>query len=126
MEMMLVLLIIALILGMVAVKFGNLGNNAQIVTTEGKIQSLEAGLMSYKTMNMFYPTQQQGLEALVRRPTSDPQPKRWSEFVKPDALMDPWGSKIQYRYPGKHNPQSYDIFSLGPDKVESDDDIGNW
>lgn len=126
MEMMLVLLIIALIIGAVAMRFANFENNAQITTTQGKVRSLEASLMSYKTMNMFYPTQQQGLEALVTRPASDPVPKRWSQFVKADGIMDPWGRKIQYRNPGKHNPQGYDVFSMGPDGVESEDDIGNW
>lgn len=126
MEMMLVLLIIALIIGAVAVRFGNFESNAQITTTEGKVRTLEAALMSYKTLNMFYPTQSQGLEALVTRPSGDPQPKRWSQFVKPDGIMDPWGRKMQYRHPGKHNTGGYDIFSFGPDGVESGDDIGNW
>lgn len=126
MEMMLVLLIIALIIGAVAVRFGNFESNAQITTTKAKVRSIEASLMSYKTLNMFYPTQQQGLEALVTRPSGDPQPKRWSQFVNADGILDPWGRKLQYRSPGKHNPQSYDVFSFGPDGVESEDDIGNW
>jgi general secretion pathway protein G len=46
--------------------------------------------------------------------------------VKPDAIMDPWGRKMQYRNPGKHNAQGYDVFSFGPDGVESADDVGNW
>jgi general secretion pathway protein G len=126
MEMMLVLLIITLIIGSVALMFQNFGSNAQISTTEGKVRSLEAALMQYKTLNMVYPTQSQGLEALVTRPSGDPQPKRWSQFVKAEAIMDPWGSKMQYRNPGKRNPQGCDVFSFGPDKVESADDIGNW
>jgi general secretion pathway protein G len=126
MEMMLVLLIITLIIGSVALMFQNFSSNAQITTTQAKVRSLEAALMSYKTLNMFYPSQSQGLEALVTRPSGDPQPKRWNQFVKPDGIMDPWGHKIQYRNPGKHNAQGYDIFSFGPDGVESADDIGNW
>jgi general secretion pathway protein G len=126
MEMMLVLLIITLIIGSVALLFQNFSSNAQITTTEAKVRSLEAALMQYKTLNMFYPTQSQGLEALVTRPGGDPQPKRWNQFVKPEAIMDPWGRKIQYRNPGKHNPQGYDVLSFGPDGVESQDDIGNW
>ena len=126
MEMMLVLLIITLIIGSVAIMFQNFGSNAQITTTEGKVRSLEAALMQYKTLNMFYPTQSQGLEALVTRPSGDPQPKRWNQFVKADAIMDPWAHKIQYRNPGRRNQGGYDVFSYGPDGVESDDDIGNW
>ena len=54
--------------------FQNFSSNAQITTTEGKMRSLEAALMQYKTLNMFYPTQSQGLEALVTSPSGDPQP----------------------------------------------------
>ncbi len=127
MEMMLVLLIITLIIGSVALMFQNFSNNAQITTTEAKVRSLEAGLMQYKTLNMLYPTQAQGLESLVARPTGDPQPKRWSQFVKPDAIIDPWGNKIQYRNPGTHNTTGVDVFSSGPDgQQNTPDDIGNW
>jgi general secretion pathway protein G len=126
MEMMLVLLIITLIIGSVALMFQSFSNNAQITTTGAKVRSLEAALMQYKTLNMFYPSQGQGLEALVTRPGGDPKPKVWNPCVKPEAIMDPWGNKIQYRNPGKHNAQGYDVYSMGPDGVESADDIGNW
>lgn len=127
MEMMLVLLIITLIIGSVALMFQNFGSNAQITTTEGRVRSLEASLMSYKTLNGFYPTQQQGLEALVTRPGTDPQPKRWNQFVKPEALMDPWGHKMGYRNPGKQNATGVDVYSFGPDGADgTEDDIGNW
>jgi general secretion pathway protein G len=76
----------------------------------------------YKIDNMTVPTQAQGLEALVTRPTSDPAPKQWVQYVKPELLVDPWGKKYQYRNPGKQNPTGYDIFTLAPDGSE----IGNW
>lgn len=126
-EMMVVLLIIALIIGSVAVMVQGIEGNAQTVTTGGKIKALETALTSYKIANLTYPTQQQGLEALVTRPTAEPRPRRWSAQVKPDALMDPWGRKIGYRNPGKNNPGGYDVFSFGPDGLENtEDDIGNW
>lgn len=95
-------------------------------TSYQKVRTLEAALMQYKTVNMFHPSQSQGLEALVTCPSGDPQPKRWSQWVKADGILDAWGRKIQYRIPGNHNPSSYDIFSFGPDGIESADDIGNW
>lgn len=82
--------------------------------------------MQYKMLNSVYPSQSQGLEALVARPTEDPQPKVWSQWAKPENIIDPWGRKMQYRYPGKHNVRGYDVFSLGPDGIESVDDTGNW
>lgn len=126
-EMMVVLLIIALIIGSVAVMVQGIEGNAQAVTTGGKIKAFETALTSYKIANLVYPTQQQGLEALVTRPSSEPVPRRWSPLMKPEALIDPWGRKIAYRNPGKRNPGGYDVFSLGADGVENtDDDIGNW
>ena len=126
-EMMVVLLIIALILGAVAVMVPGIEGNAQQVTTSTKIQSLESALTSYKISNQTYPSQAQGLQALVTRPTMDPKPRRWTQLVKPDSIMDPWGRKLVYRNPGKHNAGGYDVYSVGPDGLENtEDDIGNW
>lgn len=126
-EMMVVLLIIALIIGSVAVMMQGIEGNAQGVTTSGKINGIQTALTSYKIANLVYPTQEQGLEALVTRPTSEPRPKRWTAQIKADALIDPWGHKLVYRNPGKRNAGGYDVFSLGADGIENtDDDIGNW
>ena len=116
---------IALIFGAVA-RFRSFERNANVDTVIPKIRAIEAALMSYKTLNMFYPTQSQGLDALVTKPETEPVPKRWMQYVSPGGILDPWGGKLQYRSPGKHKPQSYDLFSFGPDGVESGDDIGNW
>ena len=126
-EMMVVLLIIALILGSVAFMVQGIEGDAQNVTTSSKIKGLESALTSYKINNLTYPTQQQGLDALVTRPTAEPKPRRWTQLAKPDGIMDPWGHKLVYRNPGKHNVGGYDVLSLGPDGLENtEDDIGNW
>lgn len=126
-EMMVVLLIIALILGTVAFMVQGIEGDAEHVTTGAKIKGLEVALTSYKISNLTYPTQAQGLEALVSRPTADPKPKRWTQLAKPDGITDPWGRKLVYRNPGKHNAGGYDVLSLGADGLENtDDDIGNW
>jgi len=126
-EMMVVLLIIALILGSVAFMVQGIEGDAQNVTTSSKIKGLESALTSYKINNMTYPTQQQGLDALVTRPTAEPKPRRWTQVAKPEGIMDPWGHKLVYRNPGKHNAGGYDVLSLGPDGLENtEDDIGNW
>ncbi|MGV3662951.1 MAG: type II secretion system major pseudopilin GspG [Prosthecobacter sp.] len=126
-EMMVVLLIIALIIGSVAVMMGGIENNAQGVTTSAKVNGIQGALMSYKMANLTYPTQEQGLEALVTRPTSQPAPKRWTQLLKADSLTDPWGRKMAYRNPGKRNTNGYDVYSFGPDGLDNtEDDIGNW
>ena len=126
-EMMVVLLIIALILGSVAVMVQGIEGNAQQVTTSARIKGLETAMTSYKIANLTYPTQAQGLDALVTRPTIEPKPRRWSQLAKPDSIVDPWGRKLVYRNPGKHNVGGYDVYSLGADGLENtEDDIGNW
>ncbi|MBL9129721.1 MAG: type II secretion system major pseudopilin GspG [Verrucomicrobiaceae bacterium] len=126
-EMMIVLLIIAMILGVVAAGVNGFQRNAEIVTTEGRITALSSALTSYRTVGGMYPTQGQGLSALYNKP-GDPTPKRWSRLVKNEAeLQDAWGRKIEYRFPGTRNPTGYDIWSIGPDgQPDTDDDIGNW
>lgn len=127
MEMMLVLLIITLIIGGVAVLAPNFTGSASRVTTQTKLKTLEAGLMGYRMDNSFFPTQQQGLQALVTQPTSGPQPRFWKQHVKAEGLMDGWGRPIMYRNPGKRNTAGYDLVSFGEDGVEgTPDDIGNW
>ena len=101
--------------------------DAEHVTAGAKVKSLETVLTSYKMSNLTYPTQEQGLDALVTRPTAEPKPKRWTQLLKPDGITDPWGRKMVYRNPGKHNDRGYDVLSLGADGLENTkDDIGNW
>ncbi|WP_395735563.1 type II secretion system major pseudopilin GspG [Prosthecobacter sp.] len=126
-EMMIVLLIIALIIGSVAVMVNGIEKNAESVAAGAKIKQLQSALVAYKIANLIPPTQEQGLEALNKRPTAAPAPKRWTQLVKEDALIDPWGRKYAYRNPGKHNVGGYDVLSFGPDGIENtEDDIGNW
>lgn len=126
-EMMIVLLIIAMILGVVAAGVNGFQSKAEITTTDAKVQSLVAHLQSYKTIGGIYPTTAQGLNALVTKP-GDPAPKRWTQSLKSETdLIDVWGSKFLYRYPGTHNPTSFDVYSIGPDRqADTGDDIGNW
>ena len=80
-------------------------------------------LRTYEMGNYRKPTTEQGLKALVQQPTSDPKPRRWKQLMD-SVPLDPWGAEYVYRNPGKFNPSGYDLFSLGPDGKESDDDVG--
>jgi general secretion pathway protein G len=72
------------------------------------------------------PTTEQGLQALVTRPDTDPKPSEWHQYM-PSIPVDPWHHPYLYENPGKHNPNTYDLYSAGPDgKAGTDDDIGNW
>ncbi len=93
----------------------------------GDMRNLETNLVRFKAKAQFYPTQEQGLQALVTAPTTGPKPKYWTQCLGEEALIDPWTNKYQYRSPGRHNTSGHDIYSLGPDKKDgTEDDIGNW
>jgi general secretion pathway protein G len=87
-----------------------------------KMKILEVRLQVYKWLHGSYPTEEQGLESILKNdsPTGD------AEHVA-ETLRDPWHRKLQYRCPGTHNKTSYDLYSLGPDGIEgTEDDITNW
>ena len=127
MEMILVLGIIALLLGVGTYFMVDVLSDAEEGKAKADITALSTSLIRYKTKARMYPSEQQGLDALVNRPNSQPEPASWKQFMKPQGIIDPWGQTYEYRYPGKHNATSYDIFSLGFDKKEgTEDDIGNW
>ena len=124
-EIMLVVTIIALLLA-AAVKF--MAPNVDIakrVRVAGDIQAIKTSLLAYQGINGFYPTTEQGLQALVTAPSVDPRPARWQQFME-QVPTDPWGSVYEYRCPGQKDPTKYDLFSKGPDRQKdtTDDDWG--
>ena len=124
-EIMLVLAIISVLL---AAGIYYLAGNLDIAKrrrVEADIQTLTMQLKTYEMENLFLPTTEQGIDALVKRPSSEPVPRRWIQLMEKSPI-DPWGMPYQYRYPGKHNPTKFDLFSFGPDRMESADDQGNW
>ncbi len=127
MEIMLVLAIIAILLS--AGIFYMVGNIdvARSTRVRGDIQTLTVQLRTYEMQNMYMPTTDQGLMALVVMPTTEPKPRRWSQLMQRDGLLDPWGEPYQYDNPGKHNTTGFDLYSKGPDRqAGTADDIGNW
>jgi len=122
-EIMLVLGIIAVLVGSaIYMLVGNI-DVAKDQRVENDIQAISMQLRTYEMLNYRKPTTDQGLKALVQPPTSDPKPRRWKQLMK-DVPLDPWGNPYVYRNPGKLNPGGFDLYSLGPDAKESDDDIG--
>lgn len=127
-EIMAVVMIMGLLMGMLAFGVNSQIQKARIATAQGQIVRIEQALEFYQLDNARFPTADQGLQALVTRPTAPPEPRSYNPagYIKADALKDPWGQDFNYRMPGDHNPQSVDIWSIGPDGVEGGDDITNW
>lgn len=124
-EIMVVVVILGILAAAVVPKIMSRPEQARIEKTKHDIGSFETALEIYKLDNYQYPSTDQGLEALVSKPSGSPQPRNYSKeaYIK-KLKKDPWGKEYLYLIPGTHG--DFDLYSLGPDKVPSDDDIGNW
>ena len=122
---MIVVSIIVILLGLAISRMQNPTGFAKSVAVKADIQSIGTSLMQYEAMNGFYPTTEQGLQALVTQPEAEPRPERWRQFY--DRIpKDPWGNVYIYRCPGIRHPDKYDLCSAGPDRQPdtADDDCG--
>lgn len=96
-----------------------------------QIAILKGVLTEYRLENGAYPTTEQGLAALYQKPTIPPIPETWDgPYLEDPIANDPWGRPYRYLCPGEHNPQGYDLWSLGADGLEGgtgvNADITNW
>jgi general secretion pathway protein G len=126
MEMLIVLAIIGLLMGMVILKMSPVKGIAEEQKVRSDLLAFKELLAAYQLESDTLPTNDQGLKVLWEKPTIEPVPDRWKPLLE-EEVKDPWGHSYEYRNPGKHNPDRYDVFSDGPDgKPDTDDDIGNW
>jgi general secretion pathway protein G len=124
-EIMLVVTIIALLLGAAIYKLGGNVEYSRHVRISSDIQGISTQLKLYESMNGFFPTTEQGLQALVVQPSTDPQPTRWYQLYK-ELPKDPWNNTYIYLNPGRKNPNGFDLYSAGQDRRPdtADDDWG--
>ena len=128
-EIMAVVVIMGMLMATLAVGVAGQIDRANIKNAENQINRITQALEFYKLDNKRFPNTDQGLDALVNKPSAAPVPKHYDPagYIKNDVLLDPWDEPFQYRQPGEHNPYSFDIWSFGPDGVEGgEDDITNW
>jgi general secretion pathway protein G len=131
-ELMVVLIILGLLAGIVAPRFFGVADQGRVTAAQAQMRILEDALNRYRLENGVFPTTDQGLEALVRRPSVGFIPRNWAEggyLDKPEIPKDPWGNAYIYIYPGQHGT-NFDLKSLGADGVEGGEgiyaDIENW
>jgi len=113
-EIMVVMVILGLLVAIVAPNIMGRSDQAKVTVAETQLSNIANALDLYRLDNSHYPSTQQGLEALVSKPTGSPEPKNWN----PDGYLksvpeDPWGSEYQYVSPGTEGP--YDLYSYGSD-----------
>lgn len=113
-EIMVVLVILGLLVALVAPNVLQNQDKAMVEKARADVALLEQALDMYKLDNFQYPTTDQGLEALVTKPETGPQPKRYNSngYIK-RLPTDPWGNPYQYLQPG--TKKAFDVYSLGAD-----------
>lgn len=128
-EIMVVVVIMGILAALVVPKLMGRTDDARIIAARQDISTIMQGLKLYKLDNLRYPTTEQGLQALIAKPTAGPEPRGWKTGGYLERLPnDPWGHPYQYLSPGVHG--EVDVFSLGadgqPGGTGPDADIGSW
>ena len=130
-EIMVVIVILSLLAVLVAPKIIGRSDDAKVADAKVQIRNIETGLKLYKLDSGIFPSTEQGLEALVTKPTSGTIPKNWKEggYLESKGIpKDPWSNPYLYLSPSDHG--DYDLCSLGADGVKGGEgknaDICNW
>ena len=126
-ELMVVLVIIGLLAALIVPNVLDRADDARVTAARTDVANLMQALKLYKLDNQRYPTAEQGLQALVTKPTAAPVPANWKNYLE-KLPQDPWGKPYQYANPGVKGP--VDVFSFGADGQAGgegrDADIGSW
>jgi general secretion pathway protein G len=128
-EVMVVVAILAILAALIVPKVMSRPDEARVVAARQDIAALAQALKLYRLDTKRYPTTEQGLQALVARPSQAPVPDNWKAGGYVEKLpLDPWGRPYQYLNPGLHG--EIDVFSYGADGAPGgegfDVDVGNW
>lgn len=123
-ELLLVLVILAVLAGIVAMNFTGQDDKAKAKASRTSLKTIEGSIDIFKLEQGRYPTSEEGIRALVDQPGDV---KDWHQYLNAQNLKDGWGRDFIYRYPGNHNPNSFDLSSPGKDGQDGTaDDIDNW
>lgn len=128
-EVMIVIVILGVLAALIVPKVMGRPDEARVAAAKQDIFTIMQSLKLYKLDNRRYPTTEQGLAALVQKPSQAPVPQNWTAGGYLEKLPnDPWGQPYQYLNPGLHG--EIDVMSFGADGQPGgqgvDADIGNW
>lgn len=126
-ELLVVLVIIGLLAGIVGPRLFKNVDKSEVTTAKAQVDALTKAVDQYRLDVGRYPSTQEGLNVLVH-PNGDPN---WrGPYLKKAVPLDPWQMPYQYKQPGEHNPEDYDLYSFGADRssggTKDNADIGNW
>jgi general secretion pathway protein G len=123
-EIMIVVVILAILAAIVVPKFMGAPGKARNSSARIDIKGIVTALNLYKLDNYTYPTTEQGLKALVTKPSVEPIPHNWRQYLN-KVPKDPWGVPFHYVYPGAHS-EAFDVWTNGPPNSQKKRQIGNW
>lgn len=130
-EIMVVIVILALLAALVGPRLLGRSDDAKVADAKVQVRNLETALKLYKLDNGVYPSTEQGLQALLTKPTVGIIPKNYKAegyLESTQVPKDPWGNEYLYLSPGEHG--DYDLCSNGADSVRGGEgkgaDICNW
>ncbi|WP_346839990.1 type II secretion system major pseudopilin GspG [Microbulbifer sp. SAOS-129_SWC] len=112
-EVMVVIVILGVLAALVVPNVMGKAGEARMKAARVDLKGIETALNLYHMDNFVYPSSDQGLQALVSKPSGFPEAKNWTQPYLKKAPKDPWGNEYQYLSPGSNGP--YDLFSLGAD-----------
>ena len=122
-ELLLVLVILAVLAAVVVPKFTGRSEQAKLAAAKTDIANIDGALDLFEQDTGRYPSTDEGLRVLVDGGSI----QNWhGPYIKKGVPNDPWGNPYVYRYPGQHNANGADLFSMGPDGREGNDDVVNW
>jgi general secretion pathway protein G len=122
---MVVVIVIGILAATIIPKFMTTTHDAKIAAAKGAIAELDAALERYNVQMDSYPSNEEGLKALVEKPSNDDGKWRgpYIKLLRPD----PWGQPYQYKYPGTHHATGPDLWAKDPKPNEGEGaEIGNW
>lgn len=126
-EIMVVVVILGILAALVVPKIISRPDEARMVKAKQDVLAIQSALDLYKLDNGFYPSTDQGLAALVEKPTNNPVPNNWKSYLK-SIPKDPWGREYMYLNPGEHG--DVDVFTYGatgqPGGTDLKATVGNW
>ena len=128
-EILVVVIIIGILAALIVPKIMSRPDQARMVRAKNDIATIQNALDMYKLDNGFYPSDTQGLNALVQKPSGSPAPQNYQAggYLK-QAPVDPWGHPYKYKNPGTH--EDVDVWTDGANGVPGgtgvDATIGNW
>lgn len=123
-EVLVVIIILGLIAGLILPRIAGRVDEAKIETTKIQLKAIKNALEQYKLDNGTYPTTEQGIKALVEKPTIPPVPAKWRQYL--DKIpKDAWERDFLYLSPGIGHP--FELRSAGQDgKEDTEDDLDVW